>query len=184
MLNLRRVLIVYLTLSVTLTACVTFTPQPTTLVPVTTTLDTPMAPEKNATSQPNNTFDLTAEQAQEVAVFIKFIQAYNAGQLQTALAFLAENAGVSDYDYQNIKVITFQGKSQVAGWLQQRISDHDQLEISQIHNENPDPSSSRHVIDVTYARRTSMTLTKLGYGDGITPRLGSKVIFIKAIASK
>ena len=121
MLNLRRVLIVYLTLSVTLTACVTFTPQPTTLVPVTTTLDTPMAPEKNATSQPNNTFDLTAEQAQEVAVFIKFIQAYNAGQLQTALAFLAENAGVSDYDYQNIKVITFQGKSQVAGLLQQRI---------------------------------------------------------------
>lgn len=177
MLNLRRVLIVCLTLSVTLTVCVTSTPQPTAPVPVTTTFDSPTASEKNATSQPNNTFDLTAEQAQEVAVFIEFIRAYNAGQLQTALAFLDENVGVSDCDYQNIKVITFRGKSQVAKWLQQRISDHDQLEVSHIENENPDPSSGRHVMAVTYARRTSMTLAKLGFSDGITPTLGSKVIF-------
>lgn len=125
----------------------------------------------------NNTFDLTFEQAREVAVFIEFIQAYNTGQLQAALALLAENAGVSDCDYQNIKVVTFQGRSQAAEWLQQRISDHDRLEVSHIYDENPDSSSGRQVVGVTYARRTSMTLAKLGFGDGITPALASKVIF-------
>ncbi len=172
MLNLRRVLIVCLIFGGTLTACGTTTP-----VPVTTTFDTPVAPEINTTSQPNNIFSLTAEQAQEVAVFMEFIRAYNAGQLQTVLALLAEDVGVSDCDYQNIKVITFQGKSQVTEWLQQRISDHDQLEVSRIENENLDPSSGRHVIGVTYSRRTSMTLAKLEFSDGITPTLASKVIF-------
>jgi hypothetical protein len=94
-----------------------------------------------------------------VAVFIEFIRAYNAGQLQSELALLAEDMSVSDCDYENIKVITFQGKSQVAEWLQQRISDHDQLEISHIYNENPDPSSSSmssesrmHLVQVQLSR--------------------------------
>lgn len=173
----RRIVIVGLCLSVILTACAASALQPTSPVPITTTFDTPIAPEINATSQSNNTFDLTAEQAQEVAVFIEFIQAYNIGQLQAALTLLAENVGVSDCDYQNIKVVTFQGKSQVAGWLQQRIADRDQLEVSQIDNENPDPSSGRHVIGVTYSRRTSTTLAQLGFEEGITPTLASKVIF-------
>ena len=177
MLNLRRVLIVCLPLSIALTACVTSRPQSAPTIPVTTTFATLIAPEIDAASQQNNTFDLTFEQAQEVAIFIEFIQAYNTGQLQAALALLAENVGVGDCDYQNIRVVTFQGKSQVAGWLQQRISDHDQLEISRIENENPDPSCGRHIIEVTYSLRTSMTLAKLGFGDGIMPTLGSKVIF-------
>ena len=177
MLNLRHTLIIYLTLNIPLTACTTATPQPTTPVSITTTFDTPITQKIDATSQPNNTFNLTAEQAQEVAVFIEFIRAYNNGRLDEALALLAENVGVSDCDYLNIKVITFQGKSQVAEWLQQRISDHDQLEVSRIENENPDPSFGRHVISVAYARRKSMTLAKLGFKDGITPMLETKVIF-------
>jgi len=176
-LSLRHALIVCLIINLTLTACVASTLQPATSVPVNTSFDSPIAPEIDAASQQNNTFDLTFEQAQEVAIFIEFIQAYNTGQPQAALALLAENVGVSDCDYQNIRVVTFQGKSRVAGWLQQRISDHDQLEISRIENENPDPSSGRHVIEVTYAFRTSMTLANLGFGDGITPALASKVIF-------
>jgi hypothetical protein len=170
-------LIVALCLSVILTAYVTAAPQSTTPVPITTISDTPIAPEINATSQPNNTFDLTAEQAQEVAVFMNFIRAYNNGRLDKALASLSDNVGVSDCDYQNIKVVTFQGKSQVAGWLQQRISDHDWLEVSRIENENPDPGTGRHVIGVVYAHRKSMTLSKLGFSDGITSMLVSKVIF-------
>ncbi len=177
MLNLRRVLIVCLALSITLTACVTSTPHRPAPVPITMIFDTPIAPEIDAPSQPNNTFNLTAEQADEVAVFTEFIQAYNSGQLQAALALLAKKVGVSDCDYQNIKVVTFQGKSQVAGWLQQRISDHDQLEVSHIENENQDRTSGKHVIGVTYSRRTSMTLAKLGFDNGITPTLASKVIF-------
>jgi hypothetical protein len=127
--------------------------------------------------QPNNTFDLTAEQAQEVSIFMNFIHAYNHGRLDEALALLSDNVGVSDCDYKNIKVVTFQGKSQVTKWLQQHMADHDRLEVSHIFNENPDPSSGRHVIEVTYSRRTSMTLAKLGFNSGITPMLASKVIF-------
>ncbi len=71
-----------------------------------------------ATSQPSNTFHLTAEQVQEVAVFIEFIRAYNNGRLDEALVLLAENVEVRDCDYQNMKVITFRGKSPVTVWLQ------------------------------------------------------------------
>jgi hypothetical protein len=177
MLNLRCTAIIYLVLSIALTACVASTPPPFTPDPTTTTIETPIPSEISVTLQSNNTFDLTAEQAQEVAVFIDFIRAYNNGRLNEALALLADDVGVSDCDYQNIKVITFEGKSQVAEWLQQHISDHDQLEISHIYDDNPDLNSGRHVLDVAYARRTSITLTKLGFSDGITPGLASKVIF-------
>ncbi len=145
-------------------------PSPT---PTSTMTDVPNA----ATQTSRETFTLSGEQAQEIAVFMDFLRAYNNGRLDEALALLAEDVGVSDCDYQNIKVVTFQGKLQAADWLRQRISDHDRLEVSRIANENPDPGSGRHVIGVEYSRRTSLTLAKLGFGDGITPRLASKVIF-------
>lgn len=142
-------------------------PQPT---------DTP-ANTASTTVEANNTFSLTAQQAQEVTAFMEFIRAYNTGQLEEALALLDEHAGVSDCDYQAVKVILFRGKSQAAEWLRQRIADHDHLEVSGIYDENPDRSSGEHVIEVEYARRTSTTLAKLGFVDGITPKLASKVIF-------
>lgn len=141
--------------------------------PTSSRMDVPSA----ATSISHETFVLTGEQAQEIAVFMNFIHAYNNGQLDEALALLADNVGTSDCDYRNVRVVTFQGKSQVLGWLQQRISDHDRLEVSRIDNENPDPVSGRHVIGVTYSRRTNLTLAKLGFGDGIVPKLASKVSF-------
>ena len=169
--NLRRVWIVCLAISIILVDCTTTTSQSNTIT------NTPGTPPIDATLQPNNTFDLIAEQAQEVSVFMNFIHAYNHGRLDEALALLSDHVGISDCDYQNIKVVTFQEKSQVAEWLQQRISDHDRLEVSHIFNENPDTSSGRHVIEVTYSRSTSMTLAKLGFDNGITPTLASKVIF-------
>jgi len=175
--TLRYNLIVGLALSTALVACATVPPQATTPLLVTRVSDTPIALEINATSQPNNTFDLTAEQALEVAVFMNFIHAYNHGQLDQALALLSDNVGVSDCDYQTIKVVTFQGKSQVKEWLQQHMTDHDQLEVGRISNENQDPSSGQHVIEVTYSHRRSMTLANLGFKDGIIPMLASKVIF-------
>src|SRR5260370_41489015 len=92
--------------------CATAPPQATTPLLVTRVSDTPIALEITATSQPNNAFDLTAKQALEVAVFMNFIHAYNHGQLDEVLALLSDKVGVSDCDYQTIKVVTFQGKSQ------------------------------------------------------------------------
>lgn len=173
----RYILIFSLILSATLAACATVVSQTTAPVLAARISDTPIAPEINGTSQPNNTFDLTAEQALEVAVFMNFIRAYNNGQLDGALALLSDRVGVSDCDYQTIKVVTFQGKSQVKEWLQQHMTDHDQLEVDRISNENQDPSSGKHVIEVTYSHRGSMTLANLGFRDGIIPTLASKVIF-------
>lgn len=177
MLNLRRTATIYLVLGVALTACRTAPSQPIPAVLVTTTFNTQITPTISATSQLNNTYNLTAEQAQEITVFMNFIHAYNNGQLDEALALLAENVSVSDCDYQRVKVITFQDKPQATEWLEQHISDHDQLEVSRIENENPDPISGRHVIGVVYVRRTSTILRQLGFSEGIRPTLESKVVF-------
>ena len=74
-----------------------------------------------ATQITDETFTLTGEQAQEIVVFINYIHIYNNGRLDEALAILADNVSISDCDYKDIKVITFQGKSQAAEWIQQRI---------------------------------------------------------------
>jgi hypothetical protein len=119
---------------------------------------------------------LTAEQAQDVTTFMEFIRAYNAGQFERALALLDEKIGGSDCDYQKISVILFKGKSEAAEWLRQRLADHDRLEIRRISNENPDPTTGRHVLGIEYSRRTNDTLAKLGFVKGIAPKLGTKVV--------
>jgi hypothetical protein len=53
-------------------------------------------------------------------------------------------------------------------------SDHDQLQLSRIVNENPDDEL---VAGIEYARRTSTTLQRLGFGNGIMPKLATKVVF-------
>ncbi len=123
------------------------------------------------------TFILTKEQAREVTVFMEFIRAFNAGNLEEALALLDEKVVGSDCDYESVKALHFNGTSGAAEWLHQRIADHDQLKVSRILNENPDPVTGSHVIGVEYARRTSYTLAKLGFPKGIKPRLGARVVF-------
>ncbi len=123
------------------------------------------------------TFALAGEQAQEVAAFMNFIRAYDNGRLEEALAWLTVGVDISDCDYQEVGVIQFRGKSQVAEWLRERLSEHDQLIVSHVYNENPDPVSGGHVIGVEYSRRTSTTLEQLGFGEGIKPKGGSKVVF-------
>lgn len=177
------------TLSFILAACLYETPTPTPdpsmpVAPVPTLTDFPSA----ATETVHETFTLTESQAREVSVFMDFIRAYNEGQLDQALAFLSDDIIGSDCDYQNVKVISFRGKSEAAEWLRDRMSEYDRLEVSQIYNHNPD-SSGEHVIGVSYSRRSNTTLESLGFPEGITLSLGSKVVFdadtalIKAFAN-
>ena len=124
----------------------------------------------------HDTFSMTGEQAQEVAVFMAFLHAYNNGQFEEALASLSEHVIGSDCDYRNVKTILFRGKSQAADWLRERQSESDHLLVSQIYDQNPDPSGA-HVLGVTFSKRTSRTLTALGFADGITLLGGAKVVF-------
>ena len=57
--------------------------------------------------------------------------------------------------------------------LRERKADADQLTIEQILNENRGDS---HVAGVVFARRTSNTLRRLGFAEGIQPKLAAKVV--------
>jgi hypothetical protein len=119
-------------------------------------------------------FSVAARQAEEVAIIVGFLRAYNRGHLDDALAFLDDAVQVSDCDYQAVRPVGFMGKLQATEWLRQRIADHDQLILKRILNENPDDEL---VAGVEYARRTSTTLQQLGFADGITPKSATKVVF-------
>ncbi len=154
----------------------TGTPNPSSTA-VLANMPTPTATQTLTPTPEHGTFKLNAYQVQEVSVFMDFIHALNDGQLQDALALLDDKVIGNDCDYQAVNVITFGGKSGAEEWLRQRIADHDQLQVWVIENENPDPGSGSHVIGVEWARRKSDSLAKLGFPDGITPKLGAKVVF-------
>ena len=170
-------IILLLTMSFILVACRSdVAAQPP--VPIASPQPTPTTTEiSSAATQPGHeTFAVTGEQAQEIAVFMDFIRAYNNGRLDEALTRLSDKINGSDCDYREVKVILFRGKSQAADWLRNRFSEHDRLEVSRIVNENPDPSGA-HVISVEYSHRSSTTLAALGFGKGIAPKIATKVIF-------
>lgn len=112
-----------------------------------------------------------------VATVVAFLDAYNSGRVDAALALMAENAGISDCDYRAVRVITADGTEAVRQWLRDRAADHDQLMLESIANENPDAATGSHVVAVSYARRTSDTLRALGLPNGIDPHLATKVVF-------
>jgi hypothetical protein len=113
---------------------------------------------------------LPTPQTAEAGIAIAFIRAYNAGDLSWALGLLDDDVQVSDCDYQRVRPIAFMGKTAVTDWLRQRMADHDQLTISAI-------DAGGGAIGVGYSRRTSDTLRKLGFPDGIQPSAGTKVLF-------
>ena len=107
--------------------------------------------------------------AAEVGAVLAFIRAYNAGDLDTAVALLDDRVSASDCDYQRVRPIGFVGKWVVVDWLRQRMADHDQLTVQEIE-------VSGDALGIVYSLRTSDTLRKLGFPDGIQPSAGTKVV--------
>lgn len=133
-----------------------------------------------ATIQPKATltasdarFNVNATQAELVHVIVSFVQAYNQGRVEEALALLDDQITGSDCDYARVTTIFFKGKPEAEAWLRARKADADQLTIERIVNENP---GDTHVAAVSFARRTSNTLRSLGFAQGITPKLAAKVV--------
>ncbi len=125
--------------------------------------------------QPPTTFTLTARQASEVSVVVRFISAFNGRQLRAALALATPSIDVSDCDYRRVAATEARGQREVATWLRQRFRDRDHLTVAHIWNENPDQPSG--VVAVDWAKRTSNTLRSLGFPAGIKPQLSAKVVF-------
>lgn len=121
------------------------------------------------------TFHASASQARMVATVLAFIDAYNAGRVDAALAVLAPDVHASDCDYRTASPVFLDGTDAVRQWLRDRAADHDQLVLESIVNENPDPTARGFA--VSYGRRTSDTLRSLGFSAGVIPRLATKVAF-------
>jgi hypothetical protein len=112
-----------------------------------------------------------------VATLVAFVDAYNAGRVDAALAMLTDDVSVSDREYRPVRVIQARGTDQARRWLRERAAQHDQLVLESVRNENPEPASGSHVVAVSYARRTNDTLRALGFSNGIVPHTATKVAF-------
>ena len=120
-------------------------------------------------------FHPVGAQVSEVSHLRKFLAAYNAGQLNAALAQFSDNQalGFSDCDYQTQQVIEGHGRAELSRWLQTNIAHHDRLIGAGVFSANAD----QPVLGVSFLRRSSDVLTRAGHPDGITPTLGAKVKF-------
>ena len=100
------------------------------------------APITTAAPKPTSTltFAVGADQARYVATVVAFVDAFNAGAVDAALALLADNVVGSDCDYGRQTLITFQSKRDAEPWLRGRAAEHDRIEIAEIVNERRWPS--------------------------------------------
>jgi hypothetical protein len=121
------------------------------------------------------TFSLSARQALEVSVVVRFVSAFNLRQLRAALALVTPDADVSDCDFRRVAATEARGRVAVRAWLRQRFRDRDQLTVERISNENAEQPSG--VVAVDWAKRKSKTLTYLGFPGGIKPQLSAKIVF-------
>jgi hypothetical protein len=120
-------------------------------------------------------FSISGQQASEVVTVVRFVNAYNAGRVDDAMALLGDDVGGTDCDYRHATALSFSGREQTQNWLRTRAADHDRLDIRQIYNFNADQPIG--VAGIEWARRSSDTLRALRMGDGIAPQLGAKVVF-------
>jgi hypothetical protein len=127
-------------------------------------------------------YSLAARQAQEVAVTIQFVNAFNAHNLRQALSSFVPSAGGSDCDYHHVRVIAFKGRREVEAWLRKRFADDDHLGIARLWNGNADQPVG--VLGIEWAIRTSKTLRRLGFAQGIVPRLSAKVVFTRGFPAR
>ena len=128
------------------------------------------------------TFTLTRVQAEEVNALVGFLTAYNRRDLRAALSYFTTGPRrshfprASDCDYRRRKTVVFLFREGVKRWLRQRFADHDHLTLSRVHDDNP--TEPVGVVAISYARRTSDTLRKLGYSRGIVPQAEQKLPFV------
>ncbi len=138
---------------------------------------TPTPLSSTPTAIAPTTFTLNGEQARGVATVIKFVDAYNSGDVQGALALFADSAKVwfSACRYRTGETIDGTGKTAIKSWLSEAAAEHSRLVLGSIENANPEQPVGGVGMQLT--RQTSDTIRKLGYPAGIIPASGTEIIF-------
>lgn len=131
----------------------------------------------SGSASPPAPYSLAGRQAQEVAVTVRFVNAFNAHNLAQALATFAPNAQGSDCDYRSLQTVRFSGRRHIAAWLHRRFADDDHLRIARVFNENQDQPVG--VLGVEWANRNSKTLRRRGFPQGIVPQGSAKVVLTR-----
>lgn len=128
------------------------------------------------------TFSVSRLQAEEIAAVVGFVRAYNGRNLNAALSYFATKRPqgqtritVTDCDYRRQRTVVYVLRTGAVQWLKQRFADRDRLTLRRIYDENPEQLVG--VVAVEYARRTSDTLRRLGFPNGIVPQVGQKLPF-------
>jgi hypothetical protein len=168
----RRCLGLLLVLTAGLSACGSLTtwgpaPQATVQPSRVATLATRVPPKFDVFSSVQ---DLDAQQAQAVSAVMDLLRAYDLAQVDGVLTLVASDVAWVDCDYAREAPVAVQGRSALAGWLQQRFADHDQFAVSGVI---VDPL----VIAISYSKRTNGTMRSRGFANGIEPKGATKVVF-------
>lgn len=126
-----------------------------------------------ATAVPGAPLALDTQQAQEVAVLVDFLRAYNAGHVARAVALFGPAGSWSDCDYRRGHAVGGRGTASLKRWLQERAADHDRLDLGHIDI----GTLQEDALGALFTRRMSTTLRTLGHPHGIVPQGGAKVLF-------
>ncbi len=143
--------------------------------PSSTSPPTSSQPAPSAVRPSSNTVRVI--QAAQLTQVKGFIAAYNAGDVQGALAHFSRTqpVGFSDCDYTTQQLVDGQGRVKLTAWLRQNIAHHDRFVVASIVDANPEQPVG--VLGVSFSRRSSDAIALAGHPNGITPTLGAKVIF-------
>lgn len=106
---------------------------------------------------------------------MRFLNAYNAGDVAAAIAQFSRTAtiGFSDCNYQTQQVVTGRGRTEIMNWLRAMAAEDDRLTLDRINY----PKDDQPVLGVSFLNRNSLVITRAGHPNGITPKLAAKVKF-------
>lgn len=110
---------------------------------------------------------------------MRYLHAYNTGDLATLKKLVTSDLIFSDCNYRKGKAVELHGWAEVSDWLRHQFRNDDQLKLNQINGRTQESGDSRSktVYGVSFSRRTSDALTAQGHPHGITPDIGAKVFF-------
>jgi hypothetical protein len=118
-------------------------------------------------SLPAGVYHLTAEEAQALAVVVRFYTAYNAGQLSDVLATLSDGVRLIDCDYRSRMIRTLVGRAAISDYLRGQVAAKDYWSVRYYQDQPEGIQSSTLQVVIQPLSRKSLDLMELGVPGGV-----------------